>query len=75
MPADIFAHAQQIPVGVEQCGRVEPARAIEDALGGSEFLRQRGDRFGGEPQRITIDAPLADGAHGLEAGLAAQAAR
>jgi hypothetical protein len=50
--ADVLAHEQQLALGREQAGRVQPAGALERALAGTQALGQVGDHVGGHERTL-----------------------
>ena len=47
VPADVLAHAEQLAVGGEQPGGVQPAGALEGRLGRPQPVRQHGQQLAG----------------------------
>ena len=72
MAADVLAHAEQLAVGREEPGRVQPAGRLERGLRRSQPVRELRDERGVDAQ-VALDARRLDG-DGLERALAADAA-
>ena len=60
MPADVLAEHHQLAVGGEQPGRVQPAGAVEAALGRAQPVRQLGEQRGRHGERVVRDTSNGD---------------
>jgi len=74
VPAHVLPQTHQLTVGGEQSGRVQTSGSIEDLLAGTQPLRQSVERGRVDPDRIVGDGVPGQGAYGVDAGLAADAA-
>ena len=61
VPADVLAHDQQLALGGEQAGRVQPAGAVEHLLVRPQRLRHPGEHAGGGPTGSVVHGVAASG--------------
>jgi hypothetical protein len=72
--ADIFAEKHEIALGVEECGSVKAAGAIEDGLLATEDFREAMDDGGIDDRRILGQYRTALGVKGVDGGFSADSA-
>src|SRR5207249_11829514 len=73
--SDVFAHADEGALRVEEPRRVQSTGRVEHALGLAQASWERGEDGGGEAERVVGHRVRRAGADGVDARLAAQPAR